>query len=38
MKKKKVLHYCYQDLRIRKVKGFEVGTGKREINIFTVDK
>lgn len=36
--KRKVIFYCYQDQRIRKVKGFEVGTGKRELNIFTVDQ
>jgi len=38
MKKRRVLFYCYQDSRIRKVKGQEVGTGKMKINIFTVDK
>lgn len=38
MKKKKVLYYCHQDSRIRKVKGLEVGTGKVGINIFTVDQ
>tara|TARA_Y100000766_G_scaffold283763_2_gene300264 strand:+ start:998 stop:1195 length:198 start_codon:yes stop_codon:yes gene_type:complete len=38
MKKGKVLYYCHQDSRIRKVKGLEVGTGKVGINIFTVDQ
>tara|TARA_B100001769_G_C22015137_1_gene545547 strand:+ start:351 stop:548 length:198 start_codon:yes stop_codon:yes gene_type:complete len=38
MKKKKVLYYCHQDSRIRKVKGLEVGTGKVRLNIFTVDQ
>ena len=38
MKKRKVLYYCHQDSRIRKVKGLEVGTGKVGINIFTVDQ
>tara|TARA_B100000614_G_C14180548_1_gene341064 strand:+ start:340 stop:534 length:195 start_codon:yes stop_codon:yes gene_type:complete len=38
MKKRKVLYYCHQDSRIRKVKGVEVGTGKVGINIFTVDQ
>tara|TARA_Y100001935_G_scaffold58455_1_gene48997 strand:- start:6604 stop:6798 length:195 start_codon:yes stop_codon:yes gene_type:complete len=38
MKKRKVLYYCHQDSRIRKVKGEEVGTGKVGINIFTVDQ
>lgn len=38
IKKRKVLYYCHQDSRIRKVKGVEVGTGKVGINIFTVDQ
>jgi len=32
-----VIHYCFKDQRIRKVKGLEVGTGKSKINVFTID-
>lgn len=32
-----VLYYCFKDPRIRRVNGNEVGTGKRHINVFTID-
>jgi len=37
LKKRAVHYYCYKDPRIRKVNGFEVGTGKSKINVFTID-
>lgn len=37
LKKRAVHYYCYKDPRIRNVKGFEVGTGKSKINVFTID-
>jgi hypothetical protein len=37
IKHKCVLHYCFKDNRIRRVNGMEVGTGKRHINVFTID-
>lgn len=37
LNKRAVCYYCHKDPRIRKVKGFEVGTGKSKINVFTID-
>jgi len=37
MTTKCVLHHCFKDPRIRRVRGIEVGTGKSHINVFTID-
>ena len=37
LKKRVILYYFHKDPRIRKVKGFEVGTGMCKINVFTIE-
>jgi len=37
MKKTAVIYYCFKDIRIRRVLGYEVGCGKNSLNVFTVD-
>ena len=37
MRKKDVFYYCFKDSRIRRVNGVEVGSGKFNISVFTID-
>ncbi len=37
MRKKDVIYYCFKDPRIRRVNGIEVGSGKRNLTVFTID-
>jgi len=37
MRKKDVFYYCFKDSRIRRVNGLEVGTGKNNLSVFTID-
>ena len=37
MRKKDVFYYCFKDSRIRRVNGLEVGTGKCNLSVFTID-
>jgi hypothetical protein len=37
MRKKDLFYYCFKDSRIRRVNGLEVGSGKRNMSVFTID-
>lgn len=37
MRKKDIFYYCFKDSRIRRVSGLEVGTGKSNLSVFTID-
>ena len=37
MKKSAIFYYCFKDSRIRRVNGLEVGTGKCNLSVFTID-
>lgn len=37
IKKKEVFYLCFKDSRIRRVSGLEIGTGKRNLSVFTFD-
>lgn len=37
MQKKAIFYYCFKDSRIRRVNGLEVGTGKCNLSVFTID-
>jgi len=37
MKKREIFYYCFKDSRIRRVNGTEVGSGKHNLSVFTID-
>ncbi len=37
IKKGEVFYLCFKDPRIRRVSGLEVGSGKRNLSVFTID-
>tara|TARA_B110000858_G_C17378793_1_gene282850 strand:- start:249 stop:443 length:195 start_codon:yes stop_codon:yes gene_type:complete len=37
MRKKDIFYYCFKDSRIRRVKGVEVGSGKCNMSVFTIN-
>ena len=37
LRKKDVFYYCFKDSRIRRVNGYEVGSGKSKMSVFTID-
>lgn len=37
LRKKDIFYYCFKDSRIRRVNGSEVGTGKCNLSVFTID-
>ena len=37
LKKKNIFYYCFKDIRIRRVSGVEVGSGKCNMSVFTID-
>jgi len=37
LRKKDIFYYCFKDSRIRRVNGSEVGTGKHNLSVFTID-
>lgn len=37
LRKKEIFYYCFKDSRIRRVKGLEVGSGKNNLSVFTID-
>ncbi len=37
LRKKDVFYFCFKDSRIRRVNGSEVGTGKCNLSVFTID-
>jgi len=37
LRKKDVFYYCFKDSRIRRIKGLEVGSGKYNMSVFTID-
>lgn len=37
LRKKDIFYYCFKDSRIRRVQGQEVGSGKNNMSVFTID-
>ena len=37
IRKKDIFYYCFKEPRIRRVKGIEVGSGKSNLSVFTID-
>ena len=37
MKKSTIFYYCFKDSRIRRVSGVEIGSGKYNTSVFTID-
>lgn len=37
MRKKDIFYYCFKDSRIRRAEGVEVGSGKCNMSVFTID-
>lgn len=37
LRKKDIFYYCFKDSRIRRVEGREIGSGKCNLSVFTVD-
>ena len=37
MKKSTIFYYCFKDPRIRRVSGVEIGSGKYNTSVFTID-
>lgn len=37
LRKKDIFYYCFKDSRIRRVEGQEVGSGKNNMSVFTID-
>lgn len=37
LRKKEIFYYCFKDSRIRRVNGNEVGSGKNNLSVFTID-
>ena len=37
LRKKEIFYYCFKDSRIRRVGGQEVGSGKNNMSVFTID-
>ena len=37
MQKKAIFYYCFKDPRIRRVSGIEIGSGKHNTSVFTID-
>jgi hypothetical protein len=37
LRKKDIFYYCFKDSRIRRVEGHEVGSGKNNMSVFTID-
>jgi hypothetical protein len=37
LRKKDIFYFCFKDSRIRRVNGSEVGTGKCNLSVFTID-
>ena len=37
LRKKEIFYYCFKDSRIRRVDGIEVGCGKNNMSVFTID-
>lgn len=37
IRKKDIFYYCFKDSRIRRVQGQEVGSGKYNLSVFTID-
>jgi hypothetical protein len=37
IRKRDIFYYCFKDSRIRRVEGSEVGSGKRNMSVFTID-
>lgn len=37
LRKKDIFYYCFKDSRIRRVEGLEVGSGKNNMSVFTID-
>lgn len=34
---KEIFYYCHKDPRIRRVNGYEIGSGKYKTSVFTID-
>lgn len=37
IRKKDIFYYCFKDSRIRRVRGQEIGSGKNNTSVFTID-
>lgn len=37
IKKKAAFYFAFQDSRIRRVNGLEIGSGKNNLSVFTID-
>ena len=37
MRKSAIFYYCFKDSRIRRVSGVEIGSGKHNTSVFTID-
>ena len=37
LRKKDIVYNCFKDSRIRRVEGQEVGSGKNNMSVFTID-
>lgn len=37
IKKKAAFYFVFQDPRIRRVEGLEIGSGKNNLSVFTID-
>ncbi len=37
IKKSAIFYYCFKDPRIRRVSGLEIGSGKHNTSVFTID-
>ena len=37
LRKREIFFYCFKDSRIRRVNGLEIGTGKCNLSVFTID-
>lgn len=37
LRKKQIFYYCFKDSRIRRIEGLEIGSGKSNLSVFTID-
>lgn len=37
LSKKEIFYYCFKDSRVRRVLGIEVGSGRVNMSVFTID-